>query len=45
MQTMGKVLNAIKKGEIILIYDDDGREGETDIVIGSQFIKDRKSVV
>ncbi len=38
MQTMGKVLNAIKKGEIILIYDDDGREGETDIVIGSQFI-------
>ena len=38
MQTMGKVLNAIKKGEIILIYDDDGREGETDLVIGSQFI-------
>jgi len=28
----------LKKGKFILIYDDDGREAETDLVIGSEFV-------
>ncbi len=31
-------LDALRNGELILIYDGEGREGETDLVIGSQFV-------
>lgn len=31
-------INALKKGEIVLIFDRDGREEETDLVIASQFV-------
>ncbi|ENN96129.1 3,4-dihydroxy-2-butanone 4-phosphate synthase [Methanocaldococcus villosus KIN24-T80] len=33
-----KAIKAFKNGEIVLIYDADDREGETDMVIASQFI-------
>jgi 3,4-dihydroxy 2-butanone 4-phosphate synthase len=28
---------ALRKGELVLLYDSDGREGETDLVVASQF--------
>ncbi|ACX72352.1 3,4-dihydroxy-2-butanone 4-phosphate synthase [Methanocaldococcus vulcanius M7] len=31
-------IKALKRGEIILVYDSDEREGETDMVVASQFI-------
>ncbi|WP_456472643.1 3,4-dihydroxy-2-butanone-4-phosphate synthase [Methanocaldococcus sp.] len=34
-----KAINELKKGNIILVYDADDREGETDMVVASQFIK------
>jgi 3,4-dihydroxy 2-butanone 4-phosphate synthase len=33
-----QALNALRSGEIILIYDADGREEETDLVVASKFI-------
>ena len=33
-----KVLDAYKKGEIVLIFDDDNRERETDMIIAGEFI-------
>ncbi|MBP2172773.1 3,4-dihydroxy-2-butanone-4-phosphate synthase [Methanococcus voltae] len=33
-----KAIEALKRGEIVLIYDDDEREAETDMVIASEFI-------
>ncbi|WP_456416465.1 3,4-dihydroxy-2-butanone-4-phosphate synthase [Methanocaldococcus sp.] len=38
MNNVEKALNALKKGEFILVYDSDDREGETDLVVASQFI-------
>ncbi len=38
MGTLEDALDALRKGEMILIYDGEGREGETDLVIGSQFV-------
>lgn len=37
-----KAIEALKKGEFIFIYDGDGREEETDIVVASQFITPEK---
>ncbi|ADG13678.1 hypothetical protein Metin_1020 [Methanocaldococcus infernus ME] len=34
-----KAIKALKEGKIILVYDADDREGETDMVIASEFIK------
>ncbi|MDL2246937.1 3,4-dihydroxy-2-butanone-4-phosphate synthase [Methanobrevibacter sp. OttesenSCG-928-K11] len=33
-----KAMDAIKNGEFVLIFDDDEREGETDMVIASEFV-------
>ncbi len=33
-----KVLDAYKKGEIVLIFDDDNRERETDMIVAGEFI-------
>jgi len=30
-------LTALRRGELVLLYDADGREGETDLVVASQF--------
>ncbi|CAB3287225.1 3,4-dihydroxy-2-butanone 4-phosphate synthase [Methanocaldococcus lauensis] len=38
MNNVEKALKALKKGEFILVYDSDDREGETDLVVASQFI-------
>jgi len=41
-KTIDKIKRAIddlKKGKFILIFDDDKREGETDLVISSEFVK------
>lgn len=38
MNNVEKAIEALKKGEIILVYDSDEREGETDMVVASQFI-------
>jgi len=34
-----KLFEKIRKGSPVLIFDSDKREGETDIVVPSQFIK------
>ena len=34
-----EALNDLRQGKFILIYDDDKREGETDLVIASEFVK------
>lgn len=36
-----RALKALKKGEIVLIFDGEGREEETDIAVASQFVKAR----
>nr|AAN62805.1 3,4-dihydroxy-2-butanone 4-phosphate synthase mutant D23S [synthetic construct] len=38
MNNVEKAIEALKKGEIILVYDSSEREGETDMVVASQFI-------
>ena len=38
MNNVEKAIEALKRGEIILVYDSDEREGETDMVVASQFI-------
>lgn len=35
---IGDAIKALKKGEIVLVYDADGREEETDLVVASEFI-------
>ncbi|MDR2624389.1 MAG: 3,4-dihydroxy-2-butanone-4-phosphate synthase [Methanobrevibacter sp.] len=35
---LNKGINGLKKGEFVLIYDDDKRESETDMVIGAEFV-------
>jgi 3,4-dihydroxy 2-butanone 4-phosphate synthase len=39
MRRVEEALQALKKGQIILLYDADGREEETDFVIASQLVK------
>jgi 3,4-dihydroxy 2-butanone 4-phosphate synthase len=41
MDTVIQALEGLKKGEIILLYDADGREEETDLVMASQFVTPR----
>lgn len=38
MQTIQAALDALRAGKIILLYDADGREAETDMVVASQFV-------
>lgn len=38
MYSIKDAIDALRKGEIILIFDGEGREEETDIVVASQFI-------
>ncbi len=38
MNNVEKAIEALKRGKIVLVYDSDEREGETDMVIASQFI-------
>ncbi|ADC69142.1 3,4-dihydroxy-2-butanone 4-phosphate synthase [Methanocaldococcus sp. FS406-22] len=38
MNSVEKAIEALRRGEIILVYDSDEREGETDMVVASQFI-------
>ena len=37
-----RAIESVKQGKFVLIYDEDGREEETDIVIASQFITPAK---
>jgi len=37
-----KALNALKNGEFILMYDDEKRESETDMIIGAEFVTGRE---
>jgi 3,4-dihydroxy 2-butanone 4-phosphate synthase len=39
MDAVTLALDALRKGDIILLYDADGREEETDFVMASQFVK------
>jgi 3,4-dihydroxy 2-butanone 4-phosphate synthase len=38
MKMFEKVLKGLKSGSFILVYDDKGREGETDMMIAAEFI-------
>jgi 3,4-dihydroxy 2-butanone 4-phosphate synthase len=38
IEIIDKAINDLRKGKFILIYDDDSREGETDLVIASEFV-------
>ncbi len=35
---LDKALEAIKNGEFVLVFDDDDREGEVDMIIASEFV-------
>ena len=37
-QDLKNALEAFKKGEFVLVYDDDDREGEVDMIIASEFV-------
>ncbi len=37
-----RAINAIRNGEFVLIFDDEAREGETDMVIGAEFVAKEK---
>jgi len=39
IKNIEKALEELRKGKFILIYDDDKREGETDLVMSSEFVK------
>ena len=39
MNTLERALSDLKNGKIILVYDSDNRERETDMVIASEFVK------
>jgi 3,4-dihydroxy 2-butanone 4-phosphate synthase len=38
IEKIHKAISDLQNGKIILIYDDDSREGETDLVIASEFV-------
>jgi 3,4-dihydroxy 2-butanone 4-phosphate synthase len=38
IKNIEKALTDLRNGKFILIYDDDGREGETDLVMASEFV-------
>ncbi len=35
---LDKALEAIKNGQFVLVFDDDDREGEVDMIIASEFV-------
>ena len=37
--SLDNAIIALQEGEIVLIFDEDDRESETDMVVASQFIK------
>jgi len=39
IEKIQRAISDLRKGKFILIYDDDKREGETDLVISSKFVK------
>jgi len=39
IKNIDKAFEELRKGRFILIYDDDKREGETDLVMASEFVK------
>ena len=39
IKNIQKAIEALQKGKFILIFDDESREGETDIVMSSEFVK------
>jgi len=39
IKNIDQAINDLRKGKFILIFDDDKREGETDIVMASEFVK------
>ncbi|WP_409200156.1 3,4-dihydroxy-2-butanone-4-phosphate synthase [Methanobrevibacter sp. DSM 116169] len=39
---LNDAIDAIKNGKFVLIYDDDDREGETDMVIASEFVTNKE---
>lgn len=38
MDDVGRALEALRRGEFVLVYDGDGREEETDLTIASEFV-------
>ena len=38
MPSVGAALQALREGSFVLVYDADGREEETDLVVASQFV-------
>ena len=39
IKRIDQAIEALRKGKFILIFDDDKREGETDIVMASEFVQ------
>ena len=39
INSTSEIINALKKGEMVIIMDDENRENEGDLVIASQFVK------
>ena len=39
INSIDEVLSSIKKGEMVIIMDDENRENEGDLVMASQFVK------
>ena len=39
IKNVDKAISDLQKGKFILIFDDDSREGETDLVMASEFVK------
>ncbi len=39
IKEIDEAVSELRNGKFILIYDDDKREGETDLVIASEFVK------
>ena len=38
MDAVALALDALRRGEFVLVYDGDGREEETDLTIASEFV-------
>ena len=38
MELIEKAINSLRSGKIVLVYDSDDREGETDMVVASERI-------
>lgn len=42
---LNKALNALKNGEFILMFDDEKRESETDMIIGAEFVTGKEVAI